>query len=965
MKIMKNNRKSRRKVLSIVLSSAMVVTMAAGFGPDTAKAVTTVGTSTPTGTYTINFAAETVAIPESAEYNTTSASESSPWENGDSAATTVTPGTTYYIHADSDTGKTAVETLVAPERPDAPATNVVTIAAGTDSKTTKLTFAAAAAGCQYFVGSAQPTSPKDNKTDVPTVSGEESNIVQAAATTGDHVYMKKKATETAFASAWTDCGVVALGNTQTALANVQLDVANGKLKNTTTDMDYQINLDGWEDCSANETGSLTFANGDVVKVRADGDTEQTHWRTVGTVGKETDPTPEQADAVTFNVAAKTISNLPEGCEYTFESTGAYASVTTNVAFTAGLIKIRKAATATKVASDDVTTGKTVGTETTDANACNATEINIAAGTITGLPDGYEYKMAGDTTYSTAVTGVVFKAGQMKMRKAATTANVAGGDENFKSEIQAAAVAPSYAIDYDKKTTSTAVATADEYQLPDTTTWVKGKAVPEKINLVPGKSYKFRKSATASTLAGAVQTLAVPDIPVTDASTVTIKEGADGTHTVVNAADTFQFAVAASEAGIAGWTDGTNGDQIVEAAAGQHVFVRLKYAAAAFAGTIVDKGEVFIPASDTDKVAAATESAKKALAKFVATNSTTAKNVTDAIDAQIAEDAREGASNPTTAFGSGEGEAFAKVNATKDAEGSIKGVVEITKGEKTENVEVEVAIDKLPKSAADKVAVAKTAADTAVKAIKASNTTTEAVVLAAVKAAVASDIEVSISGYKVTPATTAAAGKVEGTIKLAKGKYAKDELAFNIAIAKLVPAPAPAKPAPKAPAKPVVKKSYTVGGYKYTVTKMGTKTGVVTCKGMTSKKATSVKVPSTIKINTYTMNVESISAKAFYKNTKIKYATIGDKVKTIGDKAFYGCKNLKKVTVGKAVTTVGKSSFGYAKKACVITFNGTKLKTVKSAINYKVSKMVVKAPKSKVKAYKKIMKKAKGLTVKAK
>ncbi|MEY8515518.1 bacterial Ig-like domain-containing protein [Lachnospiraceae bacterium 29-84] len=149
--------------------------------------------------------------------------------------------------------------------------------------------------------------------------------------------------------------------------------------------------------------------------------------------------------------------------------------------------------------------------------------------------------------------------------------------------------------------------------------------------------------------------------------------------------------------------------------------------------------------------------------------------------------------------------------------------------------------------------------------------------------------------------------------------------------------------------------------KYQVT--GKKT--VCCKGTANKKATSIKVPSTIRYKGVTYRVTAVASKAFANNRSIRTVSIGNQVKAIKSKAFYQCKNLKKVTIGTALTTIEKYAFSAEKKGCTITIKSKKLKTVKTAINHKTRNMVIKVPKSKVKAYQKLFaKKAKGVTVRA-
>ena len=114
----------------------------------------------------------------------------------------------------------------------------------------------------------------------------------------------------------------------------------------------------------------------------------------------------------------------------------------------------------------------------------------------------------------------------------------------------------------------------------------------------------------------------------------------------------------------------------------------------------------------------------------------------------------------------------------------------------------------------------------------------------------------------------------------------------------------------------------------------------------NKKAASVTIPATVKINGKSYKVIQIDTNAFKNCTKLKQITIGTNVASIGKNAFQGCKKLGKVTL-----------------------KGTKLKNIKSGAFKKTSsKMTVKAPKKLKKpqrtALLKKMKKA-GMSKKAK
>ena len=114
--------------------------------------------------------------------------------------------------------------------------------------------------------------------------------------------------------------------------------------------------------------------------------------------------------------------------------------------------------------------------------------------------------------------------------------------------------------------------------------------------------------------------------------------------------------------------------------------------------------------------------------------------------------------------------------------------------------------------------------------------------------------------------------------------------------------------------------------------------------VTSKKAKTVKVPSTITVNGVKCQVTSIAPKAMKGNKKLTKVVIPASVRTIGAQAFAGCKNLKNITIQTPYLT--KKSVG-AK-----TFKGIS------------DKAVIKVPKKQFKAYQKLLK-TKGVSKKVK
>lgn len=176
---------------------------------------------------------------------------------------------------------------------------------------------------------------------------------------------------------------------------------------------------------------------------------------------------------------------------------------------------------------------------------------------------------------------------------------------------------------------------------------------------------------------------------------------------------------------------------------------------------------------------------------------------------------------------------------------------------------------------------------------------------------------------------------------------------------------------------------------YTVTK-ATGTPTVSYEGTTNKKAKTVTVPATVKVNGVTYKVTTIANNAFKSNKKITKVKIGKNITKIGKNAFSGCKNLKTVSVGSNVKTIEASAFKGCTSLKTITlpantttikagaFAGCKnLKTIVIKSTKLTSKTVskgafkglgkgttIKVPKKKYAAYKKLFKQ-KGLSSKVK
>lgn len=158
----------------------------------------------------------------------------------------------------------------------------------------------------------------------------------------------------------------------------------------------------------------------------------------------------------------------------------------------------------------------------------------------------------------------------------------------------------------------------------------------------------------------------------------------------------------------------------------------------------------------------------------------------------------------------------------------------------------------------------------------------------------------------------------------------------------------------------------------------------------NKKAKTVSIPATVKIDGVTYKVTKVDDNAFKNNKTVTKVTVGSNIKTIGKNAFYKCTKLKTVKIGKNVTTIGSNAFkgctsltsvtlpSKATKIGANAFSGCKkLKTIKITSTKLSSKTVaknafkgltkattIKVPKKKLSAYKKLFKQ-KGLSSKVK
>lgn len=159
----------------------------------------------------------------------------------------------------------------------------------------------------------------------------------------------------------------------------------------------------------------------------------------------------------------------------------------------------------------------------------------------------------------------------------------------------------------------------------------------------------------------------------------------------------------------------------------------------------------------------------------------------------------------------------------------------------------------------------------------------------------------------------------------------------------------------------VGKVFTIGKYRYKITTGST--AEFTGLGKTGEKK--VTVPKSITLGGSSFRVNSIAAKALYKNKKVTTVGIGNNVKTIGKSAFEGCKQLKSVTVGTGVTKINAKAFKNCSKLQNVTLRSKQIKSMgKESFKGIKSNSTIKVPSKKMASYKKMLKKT-GLSSKAK
>lgn len=154
---------------------------------------------------------------------------------------------------------------------------------------------------------------------------------------------------------------------------------------------------------------------------------------------------------------------------------------------------------------------------------------------------------------------------------------------------------------------------------------------------------------------------------------------------------------------------------------------------------------------------------------------------------------------------------------------------------------------------------------------------------------------------------------------------------------------------------------TLGKYRYKIT--SDNTAEFAGLGKTGEKK--VTVPKSIMLGGSSFRVNSIAAKALYKNKKVTTVGIGNNVKTIGKSAFEGCKQLKSVTVGTGVTKINAKAFKNCSKLQTVTLRSKQIKSMgKESFKGIKSNAAIKVPSKKMASYKKMLKKT-GLSSRAK
>ena len=161
-----------------------------------------------------------------------------------------------------------------------------------------------------------------------------------------------------------------------------------------------------------------------------------------------------------------------------------------------------------------------------------------------------------------------------------------------------------------------------------------------------------------------------------------------------------------------------------------------------------------------------------------------------------------------------------------------------------------------------------------------------------------------------------------------------------------------QPEPSSGAGPVTQKDNSQGKVKQgdTIVSKGLyyrvcKERQLVCTGAVSKKKKTVTIPKTVQYQGIRYRVTAISAKAFYKMSKLEKVTIGNDVETIGKSAFEQCRALQKISFGKSVAVIQQRAFYLDTKIQTLDFCGKNLKKVgKMAFSKGKSKKNVLVPR---------------------
>lgn len=155
-------------------------------------------------------------------------------------------------------------------------------------------------------------------------------------------------------------------------------------------------------------------------------------------------------------------------------------------------------------------------------------------------------------------------------------------------------------------------------------------------------------------------------------------------------------------------------------------------------------------------------------------------------------------------------------------------------------------------------------------------------------------------------------------------------------------------------KPKTGQYYTIGNYRYKVTKSTVAGGFVELNRVVNPRLKTANIPVYVTINGFHYLVDRVGNQAFYKHKKIKSIAGGDNVKTIGKYAFAACPKLEKVTLGKKVVSLGKYAFYKDGKLATLTVKSSKLKKVgKNALKKTADGIMIKVPSKCRKSYRKV------------